>query len=498
MMRTLISIVLLLSALSAFGASRYVATNGNDSGAGTIGEPWRTVQRGLTGTLSGDLLLIGPGNYPEFVSTVRAGTNGQRVTIDGQGAATVKRFYMSAGHSNTTLQNLTISGETNWYSRMLYIDHRTHFSVISNCDVNLAGAAKVTGVYWRPGTVIPFSEDTGSDILFISNRVRNSTGYILMSVQGNRNIIQGNFLSDAPQGDFFNIWGRSNRIVGNICSNLPYAVGLGNHPDFIQTFGNNGVGSTGHIIERNLVCGVEGGQLSQLSAALMPEIGDWTFRNNIFWRIQLQGSCTIPNIRYYNNLFIQCDFAYGHALTFGYRFYNVAGTPNGGIGTDYADGSQVLNNIFLDCGDSSISRGWYSFTGQTNRALTNIAANFNYVAKANYQPVKVDTLERNVGDPGGWNSFAWWEDNGINGNGTAVFEDYLAGNFLLTTNSPVLNAGTNLSGLFTNDYFGNPRTGWNIGPFEAGADLGGGGGGTPQGRLGRVSNLRVGTINIIE
>jgi hypothetical protein len=489
----IIILAFLASIAVASAANRYVATNGNNSGAGTIGDPWLTVQRGMTGALTGDVLLLGPGVYPEFVNTVRQG-----VTIDGQNGATIKRLYLSAGHSNTVVQNLRISGETNYYSRLLYIDHRTHHSVISNVDVDLAGAAKVTGVYWRPGSVIPFSEDTGSDITFVSNIVQNSTGYILMSIQGNRNLIYGNFLRNAPQGDFFNIWGRSNIIRGNICSNLPYAEGLGNHPDFIQTFGNNGVGSTGHIIEQNYIIGIEGGQLSQLSAALMPEIGDWIFRNNVFYRIQLQASCTIRNIWYLNNLFIFCNFAGGHAITFGQRAYAEGGTPSGAGGVDSAHGAKVLNNIFLNCGDGNFSRGWYAFSSLTpTNSITNIMANYNYVAKINYTPVKVDTLQRDVGDPGGWSTFAWWEDNGINGDGTPVFEDYFTADLRLTTNSPVINAGTNLSAYFTNDFFGNPRTGWNIGPFEVGASFGGSNAPSDRPPV-RVSNLRVGTINIIE
>ncbi len=471
-----ILLALLLCSQGLFAATYYVATNGSDSAAGSVGSPWRTVQYGLNQAATGDTLLIGAGRFAEDLQTVRSG-----VVVDGQGLASIRRWYFY-GHSNCVLQNITVTGETNYFSRAMYFNHGAHRCTVSNVDVNLAGAPKVTGVYWRAPAVPPWSAgEVASDCLFISNRVRNSSGYILMSIQGDRNVIRGNFLSDSPQGDFFNLWGRSNRIVGNVCSNLPFAEGLGNHPDFIQTFGNNGWGSMGHVIERNFVYGVEGGQLTQLEGALMPEIGEWTFQNNIFWNVALQASCTIPGVRYFNNLFVRCNWS-GHSLTFGYRTYADGGTPSGLGGTNFSHNSQVRNNIFLDCGDSQNSRGWYAFTGTASQPLTNISANYNYVAKFAYQPVKVDPSHRAVGDPGGWSTFAWWEPNGVNGDGTPVFRGYEIGDFELTTNSPVVGVGENLSQYFTDDFYGNTRSGWNIGPFEGGSFVR---------KSARVKNLRI-------
>jgi hypothetical protein len=478
-------LLILLACLPAYGATVYVATNGNDGALGTLAAPWRTVQRGLTGALTGDILLIGAGTYPESIQTRRAG-----VTIDGQGVATIYRMHLAQGHSNTVVQNLTFKGWTTLFSQQLYIDRSAHNLVVSNCDFDLNGTAKIKGIDWKAPSTKPFGTDATSDSLIISNRVRNSSGYILMSIYGDRNVIRGNRMGDSPQGDFFNLWGRSNLITGNICSNLPYAEGLGNHPDFIQTFGNHGYGSAGHRIERNFVYGIRGGQLSQLTGQLVPEIGNWLFVNNVFSDILLQGSCTIPGIKYYNNLFVRCNYNSGNALTFGQRTY-------AGIGTEFSDGSEALNNVFLACGSGNNNSGWYSFIGFTNRFLQNVRADFNYVAKADYLPPKLNTLQQVVGDPGGWNHYAWYEPNGHVGNGTPIFENYYTGDFRIKTNAAILNAGTNLSAYLTNDYFGNPRTGWNIGPFETGADLGsgsGGGGNSSTGRVMRVNNLRIQSI----
>lgn len=454
---------IVLTAINSSGAIYYVSTNGNNTNIGSLQEPWKTVQYAVTKANTGDTVLVNAGKYDEYVQTSKPG-----ITVDGQNVSSIKRWYFY-GHSNCVLQNITVIGETNRFSKLMYFEHGSHNCVVSNVDVNLNGSQKVTGVYWRPPRNPPWSTgEVASNCLFISNRVRNSSGYILMSIQGDNNIIKGNVLSDSPQGDFFNIWGRSNKISGNICSNLPFAEGLGNHPDFIQTFGNNGVGSMYHVIEQNYVYGIEGGQLTQLEGALMPEIGEWMFRNNIFHKVALQASCTIPGIKYFNNLFVNCNFT-GHALTFGYRSYDVGGTPSGLGGTNFSHNSQVKNNIFLDCGNFQYDRGWYAFTGTTSQSLTNVSADHNYVAKSLYQPVKVDSLKRQIGDVGGWSTFAWYEVNGINGNGTPLFRNYQTGDFTLTKNSPVIGKGLNMSDLFGDDFYGNPRPksgNWNIGPFQ--------------------------------
>jgi uncharacterized repeat protein (TIGR02059 family) len=62
-MRISIIIVLLCSSLYLSGATYYVATNGNDSNAGTISSPWLTWQKGFSSLRAGDILYIRGGTY---------------------------------------------------------------------------------------------------------------------------------------------------------------------------------------------------------------------------------------------------------------------------------------------------------------------------------------------------------------------------------------------------------------------------------------------------
>ncbi len=63
----------------------YVATNGNDSWAGTEQNPFRTIQRGASAVAAGDTLLVKAGTYVEQVSVSASGTSGNPVTIKAFG-----------------------------------------------------------------------------------------------------------------------------------------------------------------------------------------------------------------------------------------------------------------------------------------------------------------------------------------------------------------------------------------------------------------------------
>lgn len=430
-----------------------------------------TVQSALNSAQPGDLVLISPGVYNESVVTVRSGTSQQRIVVDGQGGATLRQFTFR--HSYITVQNVIFTGITQMYSRLVYFDHNGHYGILSNCILDAARAPKVYGIEWRAPITKPFGQgEVASNCLIINNIIRNVIGITMASIMGDFNRVVNNYIHDGGAVDFFRLFGRNNYIGYNTCYNNYIVEGIGNHPDFIQTFGTNGDGSQGHVIEGNLVMKIDGGQLTQLEGNLVPEIRDWTFRNNLFIDVALQASCTIPEVKYYNNLFYRCNKVNGgHALTFGCRFYD--GTSSGGkIGYNCSNGSKVYNNIFLDNGSDLTDRGWYSF--ETN--LTGVEADYNYVAKANYVPVTEDPNKKLIGDAGGWDNFKWWELHGINGGNPkfiGIFPDCYSNrcNFRLQSDSILINTGVDLSSVWAiaKDYDGVARpqgTRWDIGPFE--------------------------------
>ncbi|GIX49821.1 MAG: hypothetical protein KatS3mg132_015 [Limisphaera sp.] len=420
-----------------------------------------TAQAAMDAAQPGDVVLLSAGVYDESVKTVRGGEPGRRIVLDGLGVATLRQFIFR--HPWVTVQNVRFTGVTQAYSRLVYFGHGGHFGVLSNCVLDVAGVPKVYGIEWQAARVKPFGTgEVASACVIVSNEIRNVIGITMASVMGDSNRVVGNFLRDGGAVDFFRLFGRDNYIGYNVCSNNYVVEGVGNHPDFIQTFGNNGDGSRGHVIEGNRVVGVWGGQLTQLEGNLVPEIRDWTFRNNVFVDIALQASCTIPEVKYFNNVFYRCNKTNGgHALYFGSRYYS--STYGGRSGTNYAHGCQVINNIFLDCGDSRNTVGWYGF----GQELTNVVADYNYVGKAGFAPVEQDPLQRSIGNPGGWATWGkWWEPHGING-GDPGFVGVEGLDFRLREGSPLIGRGLNLGTLFGVDMLGRERTGaWDIGPYQ--------------------------------
>ncbi len=62
-MRNILIIIFLTITLSLQAATYYVATDGSDSNAGTISQPWLTIQKGFSSISAGDILYIRGGTY---------------------------------------------------------------------------------------------------------------------------------------------------------------------------------------------------------------------------------------------------------------------------------------------------------------------------------------------------------------------------------------------------------------------------------------------------
>lgn len=92
-----LSILLAASALNLFvvatahAATYYVATNGNDSNAGSQAQPFKTIQKAVGVVRAGDTVMIGAGRYPAFVLRNINGTSVAPITFKGDPGAIVDR-----------------------------------------------------------------------------------------------------------------------------------------------------------------------------------------------------------------------------------------------------------------------------------------------------------------------------------------------------------------------------------------------------------------------
>ncbi|MBX3744437.1 MAG: DUF1565 domain-containing protein [Verrucomicrobiae bacterium] len=456
--------LLLLPALAGpvLAADLHVSLLGNDTNPGTASAPFRTIQRAVNAAMPGDTVRVGAGYFDETVRTARNASDSARITLDGQGVARVRQVMLQ--HTHHSLQNITVSGLAQQFSNLVFVRRGAHSSIISNTVVDAASALQVGGIFWEGPTTRPFGTDAASNCLVISNRITGILANTALHIMGDNNLVVGNYVHDVGQADFVRLWGQANIIRGNTFTNNFPVPGVGNHIDFIQTFGNNRFGSQDHIIEGNRVLRIRSGQLTQLEGNLVPEIRNWTFRNNVFADIDLQASCTIPGVKYYNNVFYRCNSTVnaGAALNFGSRSYNLSN--NWVEGTNRAHGAQVLNNIFLDCGQDSLNQGHYGF----GLELENVRADYNFISKAGFQALREDTSARAIGDPGGWDNFRWYEPNGYNG-GNPGFINAAAYDFRPSPDSPLLGRALRLPG-FSHDIVGALRQSagpWDIGPYRA-------------------------------
>lgn len=431
-----------------------------------VPESYATIQAAINAAQPGDTVRVAPGVYNESIMTYRNGTSANPITIDGQNKAKIKQVMLR--HAYNILQNFTISGAT---GQLVYLDRGASSCVITNNRIDVNYVTGTYGIRWGAPATPPFGVPVASGVHIISNIIEHVGGYIAIAIYGDNNVIERNFIRDCPQSDAFNVFGRSNVISANICSNFPSSTISANHSDFIQTFGSHGYGSRHILVESNLVIGVpDGGKtlfaLNQLSSVLCPDISDWVFRNNVFINVGIQGSCSVPNVKYYNNTFVRCSFSSGGTvINFASRPYNGTGYQ-GASGTDYPHGGEVINNVFLDCGSiggaNNNITGWYFFTAD----LTNIIADYNFVSKNGYQPVSTDSQFRWIGHPSGWSNYAWWEPHGMNG-GNPMFIDESKLDFRLMEESPLVEKALPLNHVFKTDMRGTKRgEKWDMGALE--------------------------------
>lgn len=118
-MQRWLSFAVLLFALPALAATYYVSPTGNDSAAGTVAQPWKTVNRAMTARAPGDIVYLQAGAvFTENVTIASGGAAGLPVTLrsDPLNRATIRQslstksgvYIYNKGY--ITLENLIITG----------------------------------------------------------------------------------------------------------------------------------------------------------------------------------------------------------------------------------------------------------------------------------------------------------------------------------------------------------------------------------------------------
>lgn len=147
-MRKVSLIVLLFLAfpMLAWAADYYVSTTGNDStGDGSIGNPWLTIQKGITDRVAGDFVYVRGGTYRELAVFNTSGSVGggyitlknyadETPVMDGSDAAADWGGVIQAlGKSYLAVDGMTITGCAQGES-MVFAGPGSHI-IIQNCEI---------------------------------------------------------------------------------------------------------------------------------------------------------------------------------------------------------------------------------------------------------------------------------------------------------------------------------------------------------------------------
>jgi len=173
----------------AYSADFYVSTTGDDVAAGTLSDPWLTVQFGADQLNPGDVLHVLSGVYYEKISLNVSGTPGNPITISGTGG-----FAVLDGSQNTQ-QNAVIEIIDRSYISIVGMELRKNIMndaqgilVEGNCqgimirensvhDIHFSGDANdVATASTNAQAIIVFGSDAGSairDLVITGNDVFN-------------------------------------------------------------------------------------------------------------------------------------------------------------------------------------------------------------------------------------------------------------------------------------------------------------------------------------
>lgn len=479
MKKILLLFLLLAAGLSPLSAvTYYVRTDGNDSNAGTAntsGGAWLTIQKAASTVVAGDTVEVQAGTYAEAVSETTSGSLASPIVFNGNGKVIVGGFSL-AGADFVEVRNFTLDGTGVGATTSLIV---TDATAHNNTFSNIATVGVASWLSGRGGIT-----SSGTNCYFDSIRITNH-GNSAITFFGQGTTITNCIITGQNAWDVFRPFGSNSKITGCLVTNVsntpfsggslevgvtygfssvsgspdfsnvgapspPYTVNQtftatgttptawgsaslhnANHSDIYQVFGDNGAVVTNMVIERNHVYNGYEYQFGNVTDDRETnDISGWMFSNNVFVDITRTMNLYAPNFRFYNNTFVRVGPDSSWPIIYG------------SSGAGHAHGLHIVNNIFEMCGDTnSANKGWYS-----GAAITNTWFGYNLVRgntpKTGYTPEA----------------------------GSIKDVDPLlsATTYKPATNSPVLNAGTNLLSFVSIDFDGLSRDSTpSLGAFEA-------------------------------
>lgn len=403
-------------ACSAQAATYYVDANNtraSDSNAGTVAAPWKTITKAATTMVGGDTAVVRAGNYGA-VSTVRAGSGGNRITFLAAGA--VNTGGWTIGHDYVTVKGFKLTNAE------ITIKNANQCEVLNNEIV--AGSISWSTLAVSSGCLIKGNHLHGA--------VSPDGDWPQINIFGTNHLVESNEIGPASDIDAFRIFGSNHVLRGNYVHDITYSPNSRAHMDMFQTFGDNGWVSNNIVIENNRFINSQG-QLFNTSQDGVSGIHDYVVRNNVFANISQNANVGLPNFYFYNNTLYNTGI-----------IYQVTGGP----GQPFNGSNLVVKNNLL-----------IGLAGCENRDFDNVFNNpsslpmtraYNYYANCAGQAL---TNFRS-------------ETGGVNGGAVNLISPG-SYNFGITSPSVAIKTGTPLN--FSYDLLGAPRpagSAWDKGAYQ--------------------------------
>jgi hypothetical protein len=326
--------------------SYYVSPVGNDSNNGSSLSPFRTIQKGVSMAMPGQVVEVLSGNYRdttnptsfgEKVITTRSGTSNApiRIVASTTGSApTLAGFEIR--HSYITIDGFSMDGtnsKVTTYTGIVYV----RGGVIGLTLLNNYIHDSPVGL-----SAISFEmTENPPQNCIIKNNILSKLGRHMIMLSGVGHLVENNTLMDSNGWDGVWIFGQDHVVRKNYFTGFNEVSGNGNHIDIFQGFDDNGTESHDILIDRNFIVNsiTQMGQIN--NDRYSTKVYNWTFTNNVFAKMNVQYNlnASIKGLSFHHNTFLSTGMV---------------------ILGQVSDNSEIHSNAFVGNSSGSSGSGWYS------------------------------------------------------------------------------------------------------------------------------------------
>jgi parallel beta-helix repeat protein len=424
---TAVGFAVVLLAASANAATYHVATNGNDSANGSLAAPFRTLTKAAGLAKPGDVVNVRGGVYFESVQITVQGTAAARITIRSYPGE--KAIFDGTG-TGRNVNVITLY-------KASYVD-------LSGFEVRNAGQIGICS--WGSNNVRILNND-------VHHAFRNGiyVGWDVMGVSADNvidgNTVHNNVLENAnrafPNGGWATGVSMNYTDRGRVTNNRIYE----NDGEGIVTILSKGTLIEGNELSDNFSVGiyVDNSRNVKVNANLMYSTG-----NSRYYRIGYPASGMATANEWYEHALPSSDNTFTNNIVVNSRWGFFYGAYDAGGGLKNAT---IANNTFYKAASTMV---WIEKDAHSGNIIEN---------NIFYQIGGQGMLDVNGGGINYKNN-VWYGAPVTIANAADVLADprfanpggFKAVDYKLTSLSPALTAGVNLSALVTKDFFGATRT----------------------------------------